>query len=102
MYDIISILNKGVGCNMKNDKLQFQIMNCQASKDNAVGKLRDRLKSLMSDMQYELEKIEKEGQDYYPTNSINLMGGEAMMIENLIGKIAGLNESLESLKSLEE
>lgn len=83
-----------------NDHLQFKIMNCQAHKDNAVGKLKDKLKSLISDMQYELEKIESEGSDYRPANPINLMGGEAVMIDNLIGRIDGLNEALRYLKSL--
>ena len=45
---------------MKSEKLNFKIMNCEADKANAMEKLKSRLKSLMSDMQYEIEKIEKE------------------------------------------
>ena len=86
---------------MKSEKLNFKIMNCEADKSNAMEKLKSRLKSLMSDMQYEVEKIEKEGKDYNPTNPINLMGGEAMTIENLIGKIDGLNKAIKSLKDLD-
>ena len=86
---------------MKSEKLNFKIMNCEADKANAMEKLKSRLKSLMSDMQYEIEKIEKEGKDYRPTNPINLMGGEAMTIENLIGKIDGLNKAIKSLKDLD-
>ena len=86
---------------MKSEKLNFKIMNCEADKSNAMEKLKNRLKSLMSDMQYEVEKIEKEGKDYRPTNPINLMGSEAMTIENLIGKIDGLNKAIKSLKDLE-
>ena len=44
---------------MKSEKLNFKIMNCEADKANAMEKLKSRLKSLMSDMQYEVEKIEK-------------------------------------------
>ena len=86
---------------MENQKLKFKIMNCEADKSNCVEKLKSRLKSLMSDMQFEIDKIEKEGKDYRPTNPINLMGGEAMTIENLIGKIDGLNKAIKSLKDLD-
>ena len=86
---------------MKSEKLNFKIMNCEADKANAMEKLKSRLKSLMSDMQYEIEKREKEGKDYNPTNPISLMGGEAMTIENLIGKIDGLNKAIKSLKDLD-
>ena len=86
---------------MKSEKLNFKIMNCEADKSNTMEKLKSRLKSLMSDMQYEVEKIEKEGKDYNPTNPISLMGGEAMTIENLIGKIDGLNKAIKSLKDLD-
>ena len=37
---------------MKSEKLNFKIMNCEADKANAMEKLKSRLKSLMSDMQY--------------------------------------------------
>ena len=86
---------------MKRETLNFKIMNCEGDKSNSMEQLKSRLKSLMSDMQYEVEKIEKEGKDYEPTNPISLMGGEAMAIENLIGKIDGLNEAIKSLKDLE-
>ena len=86
---------------MKSEKLNFKIMNCEADKSNAMEKLKSRLKSLMFDLLYEVEKIEKEGKDYKPTNPISLMGGEAMAIENLIGKIDVLNEVIKSLKDLE-
>ena len=87
---------------LKEENLKFVKINLSADKKNAMVKLEGRLKSLISDLQSELDKIKKENQEYEPSNSIGIIQGSASSIENLIGRIAGVNEAINSLKSLED
>ncbi|NCI19713.1 hypothetical protein EJM73_08755 [Clostridium botulinum] len=61
-------------------------------------KLKDRLKSMVYTLQCELDKIEKEGDNYKPSNGLGIIGSEGSIIDVLISAISEQSELKQKLE----
>jgi hypothetical protein len=71
--------------------IDFYKMNNDASLQINKNKLKNELISLQMTLKYELDKIEKDGDNYSPSNELGIVSSKGATIDNLIGKISELH-----------